>query len=685
MGGNDGISGGVQLPTSGLEILDQVSKARDRGETVRVIDGKVKPREAVDVLSDFGKADVWQRFDSEYLNSIKDAARALKREVLQKSGPVTWKYIEKKVPELVEPTNKTEAKALIKAIKKAYGEKSMDAAAQIDLVLKRHNPVVDHPVQAENFDDYLEGLKLRGDQLAKEFAPGGDAWSLVEDLTKIPANIPEDEKLGAQILLQADIRAYITEHGFLPERSEVLDMAIDRARYIFPEIAKDLPKFATKKEADFQDSSIKLGFRDFPNEEVREYVEALARTSVDTPWDGERQHRDIISNPIRTYYNGDFQKAMYDIWSNEEVMFGAYSSVLEMELAEIDKTPTTPDNLREQLTEKLKLFSPGAQFYTYLETFYGDPRLNGESVTEYRRLLAKTLDVGPAMNPAKIARDAYLKAQRVEIARRAHRDLELISKLAEPFPSVLAVQLKKERAINWVHVIEGDERKGFVGELSGQRLANKAVNEDGFALDFEADVSRASFAFDLGSGTTRVKPGDAKEVKRHLRLISGGNKMVQATLSKLINQNGIAMPMEAYAQRAYNPLLGEEGDGPSWMFRESQALGGRSNFDYAYTLRNAPNNKVICEYDLFRVGDQVMVNGRSIFPINRDATLSGDVSNQNYAERQRVAIELDRKDLEKGIIKPKFITPPTVELHIKPDWGKIALLAKESKLSEFDS
>jgi hypothetical protein len=50
-----------------------------------------------------------------------------------------------------------------------------------------------------------------------------------------------------------------------------------------------------------------------------------------------------------------------------------------------------------------------------------------------------------------------------------------------------------------------------------------------------------------------------------------------------------------------------------------------------------------------------------------------------------VSIELDRKDLEKGIIKPKLITPPTVELHIKPDWGKLAMLNQEGKLNDFSA
>jgi hypothetical protein len=591
--------------------------------------------------------------------------------------------IEKKVPELIHPTNKTDARALKKSIETAYKDQSLDIASQIDQVLKIRNLVAEHPVTAENFDDFQEGLKLRADRLADEFGPGGGAWSLIQELTNIPEFIPPEETRAAKFMLKADVRAYVDAHGVLPERSQVLDMAIERARYIYPEIVGDLPKFGSNEEGrDFQNPNIKLGMRDFPTETVRGYVEHLARSSAESVWDGPIQHRDLPGVALRTYYNGDFQKAMYAIWSNDKLMLSAYGELLAEQMAEVNQTPTTVENRREQTFAKLELFSPGSKLFDYLRDFNGNPTLNGESITEYRRIIADGLNGEPG-DLAQLAQKAYVGAQRVEIARQQHRDPALVDIVASPFPDKLVVQLKKEREINWVHVFGSDEKKAFLRNLTDDRLKNKTINADGYALDFETDITRAAFAFDHGQGVKAAERANAEEIKRQLGLISKGNKTVQATLSKLINQNGISLPMTAFGAEAYNPKVDKDGNGPSVMIKESNAFGPRTNFESTYTLISAPNNKVICDLNFMRVGDQLLINGNTICPINRDHKLSGNVSATNYAERHRVSIELDRKDLEKGIIKPKFIIPPTVELHIKPDWGKAATLQKDGQLNDF--
>lgn len=678
MPSGDEINVSKHLPTTSLGVFDQISNARARGEVVKVSGTRVQAREGYDPIDAINNSRLRQQLDSNYVNSIKDAARLLRTEVLQRSGPVTWKVIEKKVPELIKPTDKTEAKALIKAIKQAYGDKSVDAAAQIDLVLKQKNPVVDHPVKADCFEDYEEGLKLRGDCLAEEFAPGGVAWDLVHDLANLPARIPEEERAAAQYMLKADIRLYITEHGVLPSRAEALDMAIERARYISPDVVKDIPKFSSMQPKDFRDPNVKLGARDFPTERLRNFIEWTARYDIDTPWEETPGFKKLPPN----YLNGDMQAAMYAAWSNEDLMYEEYGFALKESLAEIDKTPTTPENEKRQIAEKLKLFSPGTKFFEYLQAFNGDPQLNGESIAEYQRAIVLAYRENSSISdPVRLARDAYEGAQRVENARRQHRDPGLVERLGQPFPDEIKIQLKKEREINWVHEFSDKNKKAFTAFMTSPRLVNKPISSDGFSTDFEVDTHRANFSFDMGDGMHQVKYGDSDEVKRQLNKISGGHPVIKKTLSEIINQLGIAEPMQMLGMAEINPHMNDEASS-SAIIKESGVLD-RSNFEPCYAVRLVGKNKFHCEYDLLRSGDQLMINSSQIYPINRDPSLAGDATVKNYAERQRVIIELDRKDLEKGVIKPKFVVPPTVELHIKPDWGKIAVQAREEKTMDF--
>jgi hypothetical protein len=651
------------LPTRGLELLDNVSDAQKKGQPIKVRPSKSNAEKLEPSNVAFEKGKGPQELKSNHIIAIKDVAHELKKEVQIRSGSATWKILKHRVPELDAPTHHTEAKALKKAIEDAYSDKSLDAASKIDLLLKNPNASVQAPIQAKNFEEYEGALNARGDALVNEFGPEGEIWPLVEELVGAPSKAPKEELLGAKALLQANIRSYIAENGVLPERAEVLDMAIERVRYIFPDAAKALPKLGINNELlDFKDSNIKLGLKDFPTAASRAQVEELAKQSND----------------------GDFQKAMYQVWSNDKLMLDAYSEQLSGKLLEIEKLPVEPGNVDEQLKEKLKIFAPGTKLFAYLKVFNGDPGLTGESGGEYIRLIYKQLQDNPDIKPSELAQQAYLAAQKVEIARLQHRDPALIKVVSEPFPDVLVTQLQKEREINWVHVVDSQAQKGFLADLTGDRLKNKPVNADGFALAFEADADRDTFDFSFGRGVQRVDRGSGGDVKRLLGLMSKGNKTVQATLSKLINQNGIALPTGEFLEAAYNPKLGKDG-GPSAIVKESNAMGGRSNFENVYTLRDAPNNKVICEYDFVRIGDQLMINGNTFIPINRDLKLRGDASFENYTERRKVSIELDRKDLEKGVIKPKFITPPTIELHIKPDWGKLAILAKEGRLNDFSA
>jgi len=139
--------------------------------------------------------------------------------------------------------------------------------------------------------------------------------------------------------------------------------------------------------------------------------------------------------------------------------------------------------------------------------------------------------------------------------------------------------------------------------------------------------------------------------------------------------------MQMLGMTEVNPHMYDETPHSS-IIKESGVID-RSNFEPCYAVRMVGKNKFHCEYNLLRSGDQLMVNSSQIYPINRDPALAGDTNVKNYAERQRVIIELDRKDLEKGVIKPKFVVPPTVELHIKPDWGKIAIQARDGKTMDF--
>jgi hypothetical protein len=207
------------------------------------------------------------------------------------------------------------------------------------------------------------------------------------------------------------------------------------------------------------------------------------------------------------------------------------------------------------------------------------------------------------------------------------------------------------------------------------------------SADFVQDAHRSTFTYHIEGLEPFTNNHLVDKQEREDVSIAGLKAVVDhhpgaiASLSRIINQNGIALGPNVALGKAYleNP---EEGFAQMRMSQEGDGgpEGKSQHLEYSVTQKGA--DKLEVSYNFFFKAEELFTMGMRTYPVNRDNKLAGDISTVNYGVHQKVTAEFDVKELQNGIINPKLVGKPMIEMHLKPDWGKIAMQIEEEAFRE---
>ena len=598
--------------------------------------------------------------------ALKTAIFAVREAVVNGHGLWTWQHIQAKVPEVNSVTSRSEVKQLKKKIEVAYKE-SLDIGKEVNKVLEQKNPEVDAPFKSTNFTEFQAELNSRGKLLAQEFSPSGKNWGIVATLAKIDDPFLFQDKAAVQTAIEARVKNHVDTFGKLPTRQKVMEMAVQQANTIKMAVdaipVEDLD-IVNLSMTDL--SSSVIGFKDFPHPQMRAMV--------------EKQAQELLRA------GGDFQDAMNMILVRDDVMVPLYNELLQTKFDAIDAVPMAEgEDPRLKPSLKAKAMMPGTHFYDYLVNNLGGPKLRGEAVETYRRLLNINLrNQADKMSIVEIGKAAYLTAVRTQIASEGEHDAQSLAEMSAPLIPELKQQLAKHGEINWV---------GFSNQAGTKKILDdiKATIhqplQDGMSADFVQDAHRSTFTYHIEGLEPFTNNHLVDKTQREEVAMAGLKAVVDhhpgaiASLSRIINQNGIALGPNTALGKAYleNP---EEGFAEMRMSQEGDGgPEGKSQFlEYSVTQKGA--DKLEVSYNFFFKAEEFFTMGMRTYPVNRDSKLAGDVNTFNYGVHQKVTTEYDVKDLQNGIINPKLVGKPMIEMHLKPDWGKIAMQTQEQEFRE---
>ena len=466
--------------------------------------------------------------------------------------------------------------------------------------------------------------------------------------------------------IQARVKHHIDTFGKLPTRQKVLEMAAQQASTL--NMDKDTPGFEDQEIVDLSLTDLSsdvAGFKDFPSKKMQDAVEAKAREAI--------------------AMGGDFTDAMSLVYGNAEVMLPLYEERLQEMFSLVDTAPkSATQDPRLDAELKIKHLMPGSNFYNYLTRTSSGSKLSGEALDAYHTLLIQGLrDQASSTRIVDIAKSAYACAQKIQASNKGPVKSDPGFKLlAKPFAPELQGLLAKQGDINWVGHLSDAGSKVILDHIKG--LNNEPVTGE-YANTFIEDAHRSTFIFDLGND----KPLGNEDSDRHkktekskqaLSIFVDNHPVAKATLSKVLGQTGIGMMPNVELSKLYH----EDWEQNQVYLRSENIDRGPDVRDQilSYTTSTTPgSDKVTVTYDLYLKADSAKSSFET-FPVNRDHKLTGDIDLSNYGIHQRASIELDMKDLENGIINPTMADKPMIELHIKPDWGLMAVEKERAAFKE---
>lgn len=641
-----------------IGILDGVAKAQKNGADVTVASsvGKIRSIASVNAsdkvqLREGGGVSVAPS------TALKIAIHGVKQAVVNGHGLWTWQHMQARIPELNKGkvTEGSEASKLKKQIQVAYKE-ALNVTKEVDKVLKQTNPAVDGPIEAKNFEEYVGELQKRGEALAKEFSPSGKNWSIVALVAKVDDPFILMDQAALQKQIEVRVKQHVETYGKLPTRQKVIEMAAQQASYLnMPETgvaAEDVDIVdlsLTDLSADF------AGYKDFPSPKMRAAVESCMESA---------KFQDA---------GGDFKDAMNMTYVNSKVMDPLHAERLQGMFAQIDAAPQqTGEHPLQKMALKVKNLMPGSRFFQYLSANSSGSKLNGEAINAYQRLLYTSLrDYGQKMNPVEIARNAYACAQKVQSQNLGPQNDATFQTVSRAFTPELKSQLATKGEINWIGVADDAGTKALLNHL---RTVPTQEAHDGYGDTFLTDSNRSTFTFHFGSDKviTNTKGDDTERTelaKLGVRTMVDHDPIAAKTLSQVLSQDGIGYKPNEILTNLYHAdfdkdavmirQTGTDDKGPDELEQKLEYIASMTS-----------PNTIEVTYDFYTKADQMLV-GSSFLPVNRDHKLSGDVSPANYAVHQRATVELSIDDLKNGVVNPKMVVKPMIEMHVKPDWGKI--------------
>jgi len=195
----------------------------------------------------------------------------------------------------------------------------------------------------------------------------------------------------------------------------------------------------------------------------------------------------------------------------------------------------------------------------------------------------------------------------------------------------------------------------------------KQMGADGIHLQTRKDFERADFSFHSPSSADEFccgkgKPADrASGIEENFRKLAKGDQEVE-------NKNVLKVLTTVEGQRALAAQFTELGatlwDNHS-VFRNASS-DSRPAESVKYGFRESPEGTIIVTLDYYRGGTE-LTDGTTSIPIKTSRGPEAPVGPDNYAIKCSVAIKLLRSDMERGVINPKFVGSPSVNIQFTPD------------------
>jgi hypothetical protein len=207
--------------------------------------------------------------------------------------------------------------------------------------------------------------------------------------------------------------------------------------------------------------------------------------------------------------------------------------------------------------------------------------------------------------------------------------------------------------------------EGFTS-LEADLNDEKQMGADGIHLQTRKDFERADFSFHSPSSADEFCCGKGKPEDRAIGIGKNFRKLAKGD-QEGENQNVLKVLTTVVGQRAlaaqFTELQTTLWDNPS-VFRNASS-DSRPAESVKYGFREGPKT-IIVTLDYYRGGTE-LTDGTTSIPIKTSRGPEAPVGPDNYAIKCSVAIKLLRSDMEQGVINPKFVGSPSVNIQFTPD------------------
>jgi hypothetical protein len=213
--------------------------------------------------------------------------------------------------------------------------------------------------------------------------------------------------------------------------------------------------------------------------------------------------------------------------------------------------------------------------------------------------------------------------------------------------------------------------EGFTS-LEADLNDEKQMGADGIHLQTRKDFERADFSFHSPSSAVEFRCGQGKPEDRASGIEENLLKLAKGDQAE-VNKNVLKVLTTVVGQRAlaaqFNELRATLWDKHS-VFRNASS-DSRPAESVKYGFRDIPGispgtGSIIVTLDYYRGGTE-LTDGTTSIPIKTSRGPEAPVGPDNYAIKCSVAIKLLRSDMEQGVINPKFVGSPSVNIQFTPD------------------
>jgi hypothetical protein len=214
-------------------------------------------------------------------------------------------------------------------------------------------------------------------------------------------------------------------------------------------------------------------------------------------------------------------------------------------------------------------------------------------------------------------------------------------------------------------------RNGMVGSIDKATGFTKQALSDFHRQDmtFVVQLPAKSASDKIQESKKEFGPGKSEEKIAALRQLAGKNPKIAATLSGVLNQE-IFKVMDMH--------FGLDTPTPSGnRCITVQTIGMEETVSYSLKKRTDGN----FELTMLRLRSTeklVSMDGRQEWKINSGEEFKEALSETNFGEKQTAKLLFEKFDLERGILNPIFLEPPTQSFRVCPDYADIQMRAQRS-------